>query len=169
MEDAKQRSEHEFAIASFLEGIAAYTDGGGRRAAHGGSGVHGLHQLEGGGHGAVGAAAQIAAYTDAVRSSTEPYLLELPNVWHLASDVTCDLRRGVEASIHPLEPGDGSGRGGGRRAAHGGSGVHGLHPPCAAVSWRTQRPPASMPAAASWAPPTPRRSSPRPWDITRYS
>lgn len=61
MEDAKQRSEHEFAIASFLEGIAAYTD--------------------------------------AVRSSTEPYLLELPNVWHLASDVTCDLRRGPDGTV----------------------------------------------------------------------
>lgn len=61
MDDPKQRSEHEFAIGSFLEGIAAYTD--------------------------------------AVRSSTEPYLLELPNVWHLASDVTCDLRRGPDGSV----------------------------------------------------------------------
>lgn len=61
MQDAKQRSEHEFAIASFLQGIAAYTD--------------------------------------AVRSSTEPYLLELPNVWHLASEVTCDLRRGPDGTV----------------------------------------------------------------------
>lgn len=61
LEDAKQRAEHEFAIASLLKGIDAYTD--------------------------------------AVRSSTEPFLLELPNVWHLASDVTCDLRRGPDGSV----------------------------------------------------------------------
>ncbi|WP_144791244.1 isochorismate synthase MenF [Kocuria palustris] len=61
MDDPKQRSEHEFAIGSFLDGIAAYTD--------------------------------------AVRSPSQPYLLELPNVWHLASDVTCDLRRGPDGTV----------------------------------------------------------------------
>lgn len=61
LENAKQRTEHEFAITSLLQGIAAYTD--------------------------------------SVRSSSEPFLLELPNVWHLASDVACELRRGPDGSV----------------------------------------------------------------------
>lgn len=61
LENAKQRTEHDFAITSLLRGIAAYTD--------------------------------------SVRSSSEPFLLELPNVWHLASDVACELRRGPDGSV----------------------------------------------------------------------
>ncbi|MGX5356871.1 isochorismate synthase [Kocuria sp. KH4] len=38
--------------------------------------------------------ASLAPYTDAVTTSPEPFILELPNVWHLASDVTAALRPG---------------------------------------------------------------------------
>ncbi|MFI7483661.1 isochorismate synthase MenF [Kocuria sp. M1R5S2] len=38
--------------------------------------------------------ASLAPYTDAVTTSPEPFILELPNVWHLASDVTAVLRAG---------------------------------------------------------------------------
>lgn len=36
----------------------------------------------------------LAPYTDVVTTSPEPFILELPNVWHLASDVTAALRPG---------------------------------------------------------------------------
>ncbi|MFI7580621.1 isochorismate synthase [Kocuria kalidii] len=38
--------------------------------------------------------ASLAPYTDAVTTSPEPFILELPNVWHLASDVSAALRPG---------------------------------------------------------------------------
>ncbi|GGG55045.1 isochorismate synthase [Kocuria dechangensis] len=38
--------------------------------------------------------ASLAPYTDVVATSPEPFILELPNVWHLASDVTAVLRPG---------------------------------------------------------------------------
>ncbi len=38
--------------------------------------------------------ASLAPYTEVVTSSPEPFILELPNVWHLASDVTAVLRPG---------------------------------------------------------------------------
>jgi menaquinone-specific isochorismate synthase len=38
--------------------------------------------------------ASLAPYTEVVTTSPEPFILELPNVWHLASDVTAVLRPG---------------------------------------------------------------------------
>lgn len=43
--------------------------------------------------------ASVAAYTDDVRSSPDPFLLELPNVWHLASDVAAELTPGPDATV----------------------------------------------------------------------
>ncbi|WP_083955882.1 chorismate-binding protein [Tersicoccus phoenicis] len=34
---------------------------------------------------------RLTSYTDAMTVSSEPFVLELPNVWHLASDVTAVL------------------------------------------------------------------------------
>ncbi|MDO5617466.1 isochorismate synthase [Kocuria sp.] len=41
----------------------------------------------------------VSAYTDDVVSSPGPFVLELPNVWHLASDVTAELRPGPDGSV----------------------------------------------------------------------
>lgn len=43
--------------------------------------------------------ASVAAYTDDVRSSPDPFLLELPNVWHLASDVAAELTPGPDGTV----------------------------------------------------------------------
>ncbi|KAA9395270.1 isochorismate synthase [Kocuria coralli] len=61
LEDPKQRAEHEFAIASLLQSVAAYTR--------------------------------------EVRSSADPFVLELPNVWHLASDVAAELTPGADGTV----------------------------------------------------------------------
>lgn len=59
--DPKQRAEHEFAIDSLLDSVAAYTR--------------------------------------QVVSSTDPFVLELPNVWHLASDVAAELLPGPDGTV----------------------------------------------------------------------
>lgn len=41
----------------------------------------------------------VAAYTDQVISAPDPFVLELPNVWHLASDVTARLSTGTDDSV----------------------------------------------------------------------
>lgn len=41
----------------------------------------------------------VAAYTNQVVSSPDPFVLELPNVWHLASDVTAELTPGPDATV----------------------------------------------------------------------
>ncbi|ROZ65551.1 isochorismate synthase [Kocuria soli] len=41
----------------------------------------------------------VAAYTEEVESSTDPFVLELPNVWHLASDVSADLTPGPDGTV----------------------------------------------------------------------
>lgn len=61
LEDPKQRAEHDFAIASLLDSVAAYTN--------------------------------------QVVSSPDPFVLELPNVWHLASDVTAELTPGPDGTV----------------------------------------------------------------------
>ncbi|NKX53476.1 isochorismate synthase [Arthrobacter mobilis] len=38
--------------------------------------------------------AKLEPYTSAMTSHSEPFVLQLPNVWHLASDVTAELGRG---------------------------------------------------------------------------
>ncbi|WP_312181920.1 isochorismate synthase [Arthrobacter sp.] len=42
---------------------------------------------------------QLEPFTSSMTSHSEPFVLELPNVWHLASDVTADLR--IEAGTLP--------------------------------------------------------------------
>lgn len=42
-------------------------------------------------------------FTSAMTSHSEPFVLELPNVWHLASDVTADLRAENGALPTPLD------------------------------------------------------------------
>ncbi|WP_081993829.1 isochorismate synthase MenF [Kocuria sp. ZOR0020] len=41
----------------------------------------------------------VSAYTNQVVSSPDPFVLELPNVWHLASDVTAELTPGPDGTV----------------------------------------------------------------------
>lgn len=60
-DDPKQRAEHDFAVTSLLESVAAYTQ--------------------------------------EIISAPEPFVLELPNVWHLASDLRASLAPGPGGSV----------------------------------------------------------------------
>ncbi|MDK1359857.1 isochorismate synthase [Arthrobacter sp. zg-Y1219] len=42
---------------------------------------------------------QLEPFTSSMTSHTEPFVLELPNVWHLASDVAADLAPGADGGI----------------------------------------------------------------------
>jgi len=49
---------------------------------------------------------QLEPFTSSMTSHSEPFVLELPNVWHLASDVTAELRMedgGVPSSLDLVE------------------------------------------------------------------
>ncbi|MBD8044434.1 isochorismate synthase [Arthrobacter sp. Sa2BUA2] len=46
---------------------------------------------------------QLEPFTSSMTSHSEPFVLELPNVWHLASDVTADLRTVDGALPTPLD------------------------------------------------------------------
>ena len=42
---------------------------------------------------------QLEPFTSTMTSHSEPFVLELPNVWHLASDVTAQLEPGADGSV----------------------------------------------------------------------
>ena len=64
---------------------------------------------------------QLAPFSEAMNAHSEPFILELPNVWHLASDVKAELDRGGGPCAHlPRADQRPAPHGGGLRHAHHG-------------------------------------------------